>query len=116
MTPKNTNHYNVNTSSEHEPSTLFRGQLIQQVADVQRQLSEKRTLANREWELAASRRDTTECEQEAVTQISRQLLTQIKAFWKAQEWIIELGVREAQMDAPSQAHQHLYFWLTYVSS
>ena len=88
------------------------------MVELQRQLSELRTLTDRERELVAIHRDTTEREREAITQINRQLLTQIKALKKAQERVIELSVREAQMDVSSQAHQRspaltdLHFKLT----
>ena len=93
MAPKSTNNHDVNTFGEYEPSTLSRGYLIQWVADLQWQLSGPRTLVDRERELAAIHRDTAEREQEAVTQINRQLLMQIKALRKAQEQFIELSAK-----------------------
>jgi len=79
---------------------------MQRVTDLWRQLNEQRALVDREQELAAIHRETAEREREAVMQVNRQLLTQIKALRKAQERVIELSGWEAQVDPSSKTHLH----------
>ena len=79
---------------------------MQRVTDLWRQLNEQRALVDREQELAAIHRETAEHEREAVMQVNRQLLTQIKALRKAQERVIELSGWEAQVDPSSKTHLH----------
>ena len=61
-----------------------RGLLVQMVADSRRRMGEQRTQADCERELIAIHRDTTKREQDALTQVNHQLLTQIKVLRKAQ--------------------------------
>jgi len=42
-----------------------------------------------------------------VMQINSQLLTQIKALRKAQQLVIELSTKEAQVNTSSEVYQHL---------
>ena len=79
---------------------------MQRVTDLWRQLNEQRALVDREQELAAIHRETAEREREAVMQVNRQLLTQIKALRKAQERVIELSGWEAQVDPSSKTQLH----------
>jgi len=102
MVPKSTIHHEVNASDELELSTLSIGQLIQRVADLRWLLSEQRAQADRERELVAIHRNTAKREREAVMQINRQLLTQIKVLLKAQQ-VTELSIREANWTRPSKS-------------
>ena len=60
MAPKSITHHDVNASSELELSTLAWWQLIQQVANLWRQLGELRAQADRERKLVAIHHDTIE--------------------------------------------------------
>ena len=42
-----------------------------------------------------------------IKKINRQVLMQINALQKAQQRVIELSVREAQLNTSSEVHQHL---------
>ena len=63
--------------------------------------------ANHEQDLGVIHRDTIKREREAVMQINNWLLTPIMALWKAQQRIIELSAREAQVNKSSEIHQQL---------
>jgi len=60
-----------------------------------------------EQKLVAILCDTVEREKKAVMKINIQLLTQIKALRKAQQRVIELSAREAQVNTSSEIHQYL---------
>ena len=105
MPPKSANHHDINTSDELESSTLSRGQLIQWVADLQWQLSEQRTLADREREPAAIHCDTGERERETVTNkppashVNEGPLKSLRTnYWVECKW--------SPNGRSSQAHQH----------
>jgi len=57
-------------------------------------------------ELVVIHRDTAECEQEAVTQVNHQFLTQIKVMQEVQQRVIKLGTREAQVSTSPEVNQH----------
>jgi len=102
-------------SGEFELSALSRGQLVQMVANLQRRLDEQRPQVEQERELIAIYRDTTEREQEAVTQVNHQLLTQIKVFRKRNEslsWV--LG--RPKWTHPPRSTNIIQSRLTYISS
>ena len=67
MAHKSATHHDVNASDEPELLTLSRGQLIQWVAELQRQLCEQQAQAHRERELSAIHRNTVKRKREAVT-------------------------------------------------
>ena len=64
MTHKNVAHHDANASGELEQSALSRGHLVQMMADLQRQLGKQRAQADRERELIAIHRYTTERERQ----------------------------------------------------
>jgi len=76
------------------------------VIDLRWQLDKHWANTDREWELVAIHRNTSEHKREAITQVNHQLLTQIKVSQEAQQRVIELGTREILMDSSSEAHQH----------
>ena len=81
---------------------------------LRRQLGILWAQADREQELAVILHDTAEREREVVMQINDQLLTQIKALQKAQQRVIELSAREAQVNTSSEIHQHSQLRPTYI--
>ena len=105
MTRKNNTRHDVNASDEFDPSALSRGQLVQMVIDLRWRLDEHRVKADRERELVAIYRDTTEREREAVTHVNHQLLMQIMVLREAPR-VIELGARETQVDTSPKVNQH----------
>ena len=105
MAHKNATRHDVNASDEFDPSVLSCGQLVQMVIYLQQRLGEHWAKAKHELELVAIHRDAAEREREAVMQVNHQLLTQIKVFREAQQWVIELGARETQVDTRSKVNQ-----------
>ena len=106
MAHKNVTSHDANAPGKIDPSVISWGKLIPMVIDLWRWLGEHQSMTNRERALVPIHRDTAKREQEAVTQVNHQLLTQIKILQEAQQRVIELDAKKTQVDTSSEINQH----------